>query len=77
MLALLEVWRISMYYAIAPRVMGHELEIHPRLAIFTLMVAALRVIHRRFASSQAAAPLRDSFANCPETRRETSLVASG
>jgi len=67
MLALLVVWRILMDYAIAPRVMGHELEIHPLLAIFTLMVggavggivgiylsvplvAALRVIYRRFAS---------------------------
>jgi predicted PurR-regulated permease PerM len=38
MLALLAVWRISMDYGIAPRVMGHELEIHPLLAIFTLMV---------------------------------------
>lgn len=38
MLALLGVWRISMDYGIAPRVMGHELEIHPLLAIFTLMV---------------------------------------
>jgi len=36
--ALLGVWRILMDYAIAPRVMGHELEIHPLLAIFTLMV---------------------------------------
>jgi predicted PurR-regulated permease PerM len=67
MLALLAVWRILMDYGIAPRVMGHELEIHPLLAIFTLMVggavggivgiylsiplvAALRVIYRRFAS---------------------------
>jgi predicted PurR-regulated permease PerM len=38
MLALLIVWRILMDYAIAPRVMGHELEIHPLLAIFTLML---------------------------------------
>jgi predicted PurR-regulated permease PerM len=38
MLALLAIWRILMDYAIAPRVMGHELEIHPLLAIFTLMV---------------------------------------
>jgi len=67
MLALLVVWRILMDYFIAPRVMGHELEIHPLLAIFTLMVggavggivgiylsvplvAALRVVYRRFAS---------------------------
>ena len=38
MLALLAVWRILMDYGIAPRVMGHELEMHPLLAIFTLMV---------------------------------------
>jgi len=38
MLAMLAVWRILMDYGIAPRVMGHELEIHPLLAIFTLMV---------------------------------------
>jgi predicted PurR-regulated permease PerM len=38
MLALLGVWRILMDYGIAPHVMGHELEIQPSLAIFTLMV---------------------------------------
>jgi predicted PurR-regulated permease PerM len=38
MLLLLLVWRVLMDYWIAPRVMGHELEIHPLLAIFTLMV---------------------------------------
>jgi predicted PurR-regulated permease PerM len=38
MLALLGAWRICMDYAISPRVMGHELEIHPLLAIFTVMV---------------------------------------
>src|SRR5271170_626867 len=38
MLTLLAVWRILMDYGISPRVMGHELEIHPLLAIFTLMV---------------------------------------
>ncbi len=37
-LTLLAVWRILMDYGIVPRVMGHELEIHPLLAIFTLMV---------------------------------------
>jgi predicted PurR-regulated permease PerM len=72
MLALLAVWRISMDYGISPRVMGHELEIHPLLAIFTLMVggavggivgiylsvplvAAFRVIYRRFAPPPAGA----------------------
>jgi predicted PurR-regulated permease PerM len=38
MLALLLVWRVLIDYWIAPRVMGRELEIHPLLAIFTLMV---------------------------------------
>jgi predicted PurR-regulated permease PerM len=38
MAALLGVWRMLMDYWIAPHVMGHELEIHPLLAIFTLMV---------------------------------------
>ncbi len=43
MLALLGVWRILMDYAIAPRVMGHELEIHPLLAIFTVMGHELEI----------------------------------
>src|SRR5262249_39501460 len=38
MAALLGVWRMLMDYAIAPRVMGHELEIHPLLAISTRWV---------------------------------------
>jgi predicted PurR-regulated permease PerM len=38
MAALLGVWRILIDYWIAPRVMGHELELHPLLAIFTTMV---------------------------------------
>ena len=38
MSALLGLWRMIMDYGIAPRVMGHELEIHPLLAIFTVMV---------------------------------------
>ena len=37
MLALLGLWRVLMDYWIAPRVMGRELEIHPLLAIFTMM----------------------------------------
>jgi len=78
MLALLVLWRILMDYLIAPRVMGHELEIHPLLAIFALMVggavggivgiylsvplvAAVRVIYRRYAS-----PAPDGLASAPE-----------
>jgi len=92
MLALLAVWRMLMDYAIAPRVMGHELEIHPLLAIFTLMVggavggivgiylsvplvAALRVIYRRFASPPIGGALPGSFVNNPEPERETSVLA--
>ncbi len=92
MLVLLGVWRVSMDYAIAPRVMGHELEIHPLLAIFTLMVggavggivgiylsvplvAALRVIYRRFASPQVGAIVPGSFVDSPEPKGETSVMA--
>ena len=38
--ALLAIWRILIDYWIAPRVLGRELEMHPILAIFTLMVGA-------------------------------------
>jgi predicted PurR-regulated permease PerM len=89
MLALLAVWRILMDYGIAPRVMGHQLEIHPLLAIFALMVggavggivgiylsvplvAALRVIYRRFASPPVGATVTGSFV---EPEGETSVTA--
>ena len=92
MLVLLVVWRILMDYAIAPRVMGHELEIHPLLAIFTLMVggavsgivgiylsvplvAALRVIYRRFASPPVGATISGAAVDNPELVRETSAMA--
>jgi len=37
---LLGLWRILMDYWIAPRVFGRELELHPLVAIFTLMIGA-------------------------------------
>jgi predicted PurR-regulated permease PerM len=94
MLTLLVVWRILMDYGISPRVMGHELEIHPLLAIFTLMVggavggivgiylsvplvAALRVIYRKFASPPVAATVPSGFVDRPEARGETSVMARG
>lgn len=40
MAAFLGLWRMLVDYLIAPRVMGHELEMHPLLAIFTLMAGA-------------------------------------
>jgi predicted PurR-regulated permease PerM len=36
--ALLGVWRLIMDYFISPRVVGHNLEIHPLLVIFAVMV---------------------------------------
>ena len=38
MAALVGLWRMLMDYGISPRVMGHELEMHPLLAIFAVMV---------------------------------------
>ncbi|HTS05396.1 MAG TPA: AI-2E family transporter [Candidatus Eisenbacteria bacterium] len=59
MLGLLCIWRILMDYAIYPRVMGHELEIHPLLAIFTAMVGgAIGGIIGVYLSVPAVAALR-------------------
>jgi predicted PurR-regulated permease PerM len=38
MAALIGLWRMLMDYGISPRVMGSELEIHPLMAIFAVMV---------------------------------------
>jgi predicted PurR-regulated permease PerM len=38
MALLLGLWRMVMDYGISPRVVGHEMEMHPLLAIFTVMV---------------------------------------
>ena len=38
MAALIGLWRLLMDYGISPRVMGHELEIHPLMAIFAVMM---------------------------------------
>jgi predicted PurR-regulated permease PerM len=65
MLALLGIWRILMDYAIAPRVMGHELEIHPLLAIFTLMVGgAVGEIIGIYLSVPLVAALRVVYRRC-------------
>jgi predicted PurR-regulated permease PerM len=37
MMGVLAVWRLCMDYGISPRVMGHELELHPVVALFTMM----------------------------------------
>jgi predicted PurR-regulated permease PerM len=38
MAVLLGIWRLIQDYYSSPRVMGHQLEIHPLLAIFAVMV---------------------------------------
>jgi predicted PurR-regulated permease PerM len=64
MLALLAVWRILMDYGISPRVMGHELEMHPLLAIFTVMVGgAIGGIIGIYLSIPTAAALRVLYRN--------------
>ena len=40
MAALLAAWRLTQDYVITPRVLGHQLEIHPLAAIFAVLVGA-------------------------------------
>lgn len=40
MAALLAVWRLTQDYVITPRILGHQLEIHPLAAIFAVLVGA-------------------------------------
>ena len=40
MAALLGSWRVIQDYAVMPRILGHELEIHPLGAIFAVLVGA-------------------------------------
>jgi predicted PurR-regulated permease PerM len=40
MAALLGLWRLIMDYFISPRVVGHNLDVHPLLVIFAVMVGA-------------------------------------
>jgi len=40
MAALLGIWRVAQDYFFLPRVMGHQLEIHPLAAIFAVLVGA-------------------------------------
>jgi len=72
MAALLGLWRMSMDYFISPRVVGHELEIHPLLAIFTVMVGgAVGGIVGIYLSIPVVATLRVAY------RRFGSTSASG
>ena len=70
-----------MDYWIAPRVVGHELEIHPLLAIFTLMVGgAVGGIVGIYLSIPLVAALRviwHRFASEDPRTGQTAAIASG
>jgi predicted PurR-regulated permease PerM len=73
MLALLGLWRVCMDYGISPRVMGHELEIHPLLAIFTVMVGgAVGGIAGIYLSIPLVASLRVVWRRLPALTNATS-----
>jgi len=75
MLALLGAWRVCMDYAISPRVMGHELEIHPLLAIFAVMVGgAVGGIVGVYLSIPLVAGLRVVWGRLPADRDLNSLL---
>jgi predicted PurR-regulated permease PerM len=77
MVALLAVWRILMDYAIAPRIMGHQLEIHPLLAIFTLMVGgAVGGIVGIYLSVPLVAALRVVYRRCASPPADTTHPGS-
>src|SRR5262249_21115626 len=76
MLALLGLWRILMDYFISPRVMGHELEIHPLLAIFTFMVGgAVGGIVGIYLSVPLVAALRVIYRNNVSTAHNPSRAS--
>jgi predicted PurR-regulated permease PerM len=69
MATLLGLWRIIMDYWIAPRVVGHELEIHPLLAIFAVMVGGeIGGIVGIYLSIPLVAALRVIWKTCIATR---------
>ena len=69
MAALLGLWRILMDYWIAPRIVGHELEFHPLLAIFTVMVGGeIGGIVGIYLSIPVVASLRVIWKTCIATR---------
>ena len=67
---------LLMDYGIAPRVMGHELEIHPLLAIFTVMIeGAVGGIGGIYLSVSLVAALRVIWHRRNSTRNEPFLSA--
>ena len=77
MAALLGIWRVLIDYWIAPRVLGHELEIHPLLAIFTLMVgAAVGGLVGVYLALPIAAVIRVIWRRLGSSRNEMAAVAA-
>jgi len=77
MAALLGIWRILIDYWIAPRVLGRELEIHPLLAIFTLMVGgAVGGLAGVYLALPIAAVIRVIWRTFGSSRNELAAVAT-
>ena len=80
MAALLGVWRLTMDYVISPRVVGHNLEIHPLLVIFAVMVGAeINGIVGIYLSIPAIVVVRVIWQKCfnPSFGAESELVPAG
>jgi predicted PurR-regulated permease PerM len=77
MAALLGSWRVLIDYWIAPRVLGHELDVHPLLAIFTLMVgAAVGGFVGVYLALPVAAVIRVIWRTLGSSRNEMAAVAT-
>lgn len=77
MAALLGIWRILIDYWIAPRVLGHELDVHPLLAIFTLMVGgAVGGFVGIYLALPIAAVIRVIWRRLGSSRNEMAAVAT-
>ena len=75
MAALLGIWRVLIDYWIAPRVLGRELEIHPLLAIFMLMLgAAVAGFVGVYLALPIAAVIRVIWRSLGSSRNEMSAV---
>ena len=71
MAALLGVWRIAVDYIISPRIMGHNLEIHPLAAIFAVLIGAeIGGIVGIYLAIPLMASLRLIWRACAEPERE-------
>jgi predicted PurR-regulated permease PerM len=80
MAALLGVWRFVMDYFISPRVVGHNLEIHPLLVIFAVMLGAqIDGIVGIYLSISAIVVVRIIWQKCfsPSLRSAPQLVPAG